>query len=41
MKEVADNLGFCDYAHFSKFFKNYSGISFSTFRKQVLVDGVA
>ena len=35
MKEVADKLGFEDYAHFSKFFKNYSGINFSSFRKQV------
>lgn len=33
MKEIADHLGFEDHAHFSKFFKNYSGMSFSTFRK--------
>lgn len=35
MKEVADNLGFDDYAHFSKFFKNYSGINFSSFKKDM------
>lgn len=33
MKEVADMLGFDDYAHFSKFFKNYSGINYSSFKK--------
>ena len=32
MKEIADALGFQDYAHFSKFFKTYSGISFSNFK---------
>lgn len=36
MKEVADKLGFDDYAHFSKFFKNYSGINFSSFKKGIL-----
>ena len=36
MKEVADALGFEDYAHFSKFFKNYSGINFSSFKKNIL-----
>lgn len=36
MKEVADALGFEDYAHFSKFFKNYSGVNFSSFKKTVL-----
>jgi AraC family transcriptional activator of pobA len=35
MKEVADNLGFDDYAHFSKFFKNYSGVNFSSFKKDM------
>ena len=35
MKEVADKLGFDDYAHFSKFFKNYSGINFSSFKRQI------
>ena len=39
MKEVADNLGFYDYAHFSKFFKNYSGVSFSSFKKQICGEG--
>jgi AraC-like DNA-binding protein len=33
MKEIADRLGFEDHAHFSKFFKNYSGMNFSSFRK--------
>jgi AraC family transcriptional regulator, transcriptional activator of pobA len=33
MKEIADFLGFEDYAHFSKFFKNYSGMNFSNFKK--------
>ena len=33
MKEVADFLGFDDSAHFSKFFKNYSGVNFSNFKK--------
>lgn len=33
MKEVADFLGFDDSTHFSKFFKNYSGVSFSNFKK--------
>jgi AraC family transcriptional regulator, transcriptional activator of pobA len=33
MKEVADRLGFEDYAHFSKFFKNYSGVNFSSFKR--------
>ena len=33
MKEIADFLGFEDYAHFSKFFKNYSGMNFSDFKK--------
>jgi AraC family transcriptional activator of pobA len=36
MKEIADALGFEDYAHFSKFFKNYSGINFSSFKKGML-----
>ncbi|MBA4056149.1 MAG: AraC family transcriptional regulator [Marivirga sp.] len=40
MKEVADALGFEDYAHFSKFFKNYSGVNFSSFRKGVLRNNV-
>ncbi|MDO1449707.1 helix-turn-helix domain-containing protein [Rhodocytophaga aerolata] len=32
MKEVAYELGFSDYAHFSKFFKNNSGMNFTTFK---------
>jgi len=35
MKEIAYDLGFRDLAHFSKFFKNYSGSSFSTFMKGI------
>ncbi|OKS86014.1 helix-turn-helix transcriptional regulator [Mucilaginibacter polytrichastri] len=33
MKEVAYDLGFFDLAHFSKFFKNTTGTSFSDFKK--------
>lgn len=32
LKEIAGSLGFDDYAHFSKFFKNFSGMKFSNFR---------
>ena len=32
MKEVADELGFTSMAHFSKFFKNNTGINFSQFK---------
>lgn len=32
MKEIADALGFQDHAHFSKFFKTYSGMSFSNYK---------
>lgn len=39
MKEIAYNLGFDDTAHFSKFFKNNSGINFSHFRKNFLSNG--
>jgi AraC family transcriptional regulator, transcriptional activator of pobA len=35
MKEVAYLLGFNDYAHFSKFFKNNSGINFTCFKNTV------
>ncbi len=35
MKEIAYSLGFEDYAHFSKFFKNYSGMSFTSYKKQM------
>ena len=34
MKEIAYYLGFDDIAHFSKFFKNVSGQSFTDFKKQ-------
>jgi AraC family transcriptional activator of pobA len=37
MKEVAYQLGFDDIAHFSKFFKNASGQSFTDFRKTLQV----
>ena len=35
MKEIAYALGFDDLAHFSKFFKNNSGMNFSNFKKMV------
>lgn len=35
MKEIAWHLGFDDVAHFSKFFKNVAGSSFSDFRKEL------
>jgi AraC family transcriptional activator of pobA len=34
MKEIAYYLGFDDLAHFSKFFKNTSGINFTDFKKE-------
>lgn len=37
MKEVAWYLGFSDIAHFSKFFKNATGITFSDFKKECFV----
>jgi len=37
MKEVAWYLGFSDIAHFSKFFKNATGTTFSEFKKECLV----
>jgi AraC family transcriptional regulator, transcriptional activator of pobA len=37
MKEVAYHLGFDDMAHFSKFFKNASGVSFTDFKKSLQV----
>jgi AraC-like DNA-binding protein/mannose-6-phosphate isomerase-like protein (cupin superfamily) len=37
MKEVAWHLGFSDIAHFSKFFKNATGMTFSDFKKECLV----
>lgn len=36
MKEIAHQLGFDDMAHFSKFFKNFSGLSFSNYKKEVM-----
>lgn len=35
LKEVAYSLGFDDQAHFSKFFKNVSGINFSDYKKEI------
>jgi AraC family transcriptional regulator, transcriptional activator of pobA len=35
MKEIAYYLGFYDIAHFSKFFKNTSGINFTIFKKEL------
>ena len=35
MKEIAFHLGFNDMAHFSKFFKNVSGLNFSEFKKRL------
>ncbi|RYG53055.1 MAG: helix-turn-helix domain-containing protein [Chitinophagaceae bacterium] len=37
MKEIAYHLGFDDMAHFSKFFKNGSGMSFTDFKKGLQV----
>lgn len=37
MKEIAYQLGFDDTAHFSKFFKNVSGDSFTNFKKKNLI----
>ncbi len=33
MKEIAYYLGFEDYTHFSKFFKNNTGMTFSDFKR--------
>jgi YesN/AraC family two-component response regulator len=35
MKEIAFYLGFNDMAHFSKYFKNVSGLNFSEFKKRM------
>jgi AraC-like DNA-binding protein len=35
MKEIAFDLGFDDLAHFSKYFKNGSGINFTDYKKEV------
>jgi AraC family transcriptional regulator, transcriptional activator of pobA len=37
MKEIAYFLGFGDMAHFSKFFKNTTGMNFSEFKKEKLI----
>ena len=37
MKEIAYFLGFCDMAHFSKLFKNTTGMNFSDFKKEKLL----
>jgi AraC family transcriptional regulator, transcriptional activator of pobA len=37
MKEIAYYLGFGDMAHFSKFFKNTTGMNFTEFKKEKLV----
>ncbi len=37
MKEIAYFLGFCDMAHFSKFFKNTTGEKFSDFKKEQFI----
>ncbi|MFT3822696.1 MAG: helix-turn-helix domain-containing protein [Chitinophagaceae bacterium] len=39
MKEIAYLLGFDDHAHFSKYFKNYSGKSFTNYKRS-LQDGI-
>lgn len=36
MKEVALNLGFEDFAHFSRFFKKNAGVNFTTFKKSAI-----
>jgi AraC family transcriptional activator of pobA len=34
MKSIAYDLGFCDMSHFSKFFKNTTGVNFSDFKNK-------
>ncbi|SHN43256.1 AraC family transcriptional regulator [Chitinophaga sp. CF418] len=41
MKEIAYLLGFEDHSHFSKYFKNNSGMNFSSFKKGLITDLVA
>lgn len=41
MKQIAYRLGFDDLAHFSKFFKNKSGMSFTCFKKTSLANRLA
>lgn len=38
MKEIAYTLGFEDHSHFSKYFKNNSGMNFSSFKKGLVTD---
>lgn len=38
MKEIAYLLGFEDHSHFSKYFKNNSGMNFSSFKKGLVSD---
>jgi AraC-like DNA-binding protein len=37
MKKIAYDLGFCDMAHFSKYFKNATGMNFSDFKRTGMV----
>jgi YesN/AraC family two-component response regulator len=37
LKEIAYDLGFLDIAHFSRFFKTFSGTNFSEFKKGALI----
>lgn len=39
MKEIAFNLGFNDSGHFSKYFKNGSGINFTEYKSEMLLVG--
>ncbi|RTL59020.1 MAG: helix-turn-helix domain-containing protein [Sphingobacteriales bacterium] len=41
MKEVAYKLGFEDPAHFSKFFKNVSGVTFTDFRRNSKIENTS
>lgn len=41
MKEIAYYLGFSDSAHFSKFFKNTTGMNFSEFKKEKFLVAMA
>lgn len=40
MKEIAYDLGFTDIAHFSKYFKNTSGINFRSFKNETISHAV-
>ena len=41
MKEIAYHLGFSDSAHFSKFFKNTTGMNFTDFKKEKFATSMA